>query len=455
METHQVATAEDARAIIAEREPTHIKVGVVDMDGILRGKYMSRDKFLSSLDGGFGFCDVVLGWDANDQIYDNTTVTGWHTGFPDAPVRVLPATCRDIPFEPNTLFFLGEFTDYAEALCPRAVLRRVLAKAADMGFSVKAAFEYEFFVFEETPHSLREKNYRDLKPMAPGMFGYSMIRASAESDFYHALLETCEAMRLPIEGLHEETGPGVLEAALIVQEALEAADRAVLFKTFAKVVAQQHDLMATFMARWSTDLPGQSGHIHVSLLDQDGQAVFHDPSKPAGISDPMRHFIGGQQCLLPELTALVAPTVNSYRRLVPGFWAPTDASWGIDNRTVALRAISGGPKSQRMEYRVSGADNNPYLSLSAALASGLHGIENALEPTPPSNGNAYEATHPDHLKLPRSLGDAARRFRGSDTARSLFGDTFVDHFSASREWEEREFSRAVTDWEMARYFEII
>ncbi|MHA1571008.1 MAG: glutamine synthetase family protein, partial [Alphaproteobacteria bacterium] len=273
--------------------------------------------------------------------------------------------------------------------------------------------------------------------------------------FYHALLETCEAMRLPIEGLHEETGPGVLEAALIVQEALEAADRAVLFKTFAKVVAQQHDLMATFMARWSTDLPGQSGHIHVSLLDQDGQAVFHDPSKPAGISDPMRHFIGGQQCLLPELTALVAPTVNSYRRLVPGFWAPTDASWGIDNRTVALRAISGGPKSQRMEYRVSGADNNPYLSLSAALASGLHGIENALEPTPPSNGNAYEATHPDHLKLPRSLGDAARRFRGSDTARSLFGDTFVDHFSASREWEEREFSRAVTDWEMARYFEII
>ncbi len=455
MEADQVHSAEDARALIAERAPTHVKVGVVDIDGILRGKYMSRDKFLSALAGGFGFCEVVLGWDSNDQTYDNTTVTGWHSGFRDAPVRILPETARDIPFEPNTLFFLCEFTDYAESLCPRAVLRRVLAKAESMGFAVKAAFEYEFLVFEETPHGLREKGYRNLRPMAPGMFGYSVLRASTAANFYHALLETCEAMRLPIEGLHEESGPGFLEAALVVQEGLEAADRAALFKTFAKTVAQQHDFVATFMARWSTELPGQSGHIHVSLTDKEGKAVFHDPDKPAGISDQMRHFIGGQQSQMPELTALVAPTINSYRRLVPGFWAPTDATWGIDNRTVALRAISGGPKSQRVEYRVSGADNNPYLSLAAALASGLHGIENGLEPTAPSQGNAYDVDHPEALRLPRSLQEAAKRLQGSDSARAFFGDAFVDHFAATRDWECREFDKAVTDWELARYFEII
>lgn len=455
MEANLVRTAADARALIAERAPTHVKVGVVDMDGIMRGKYMSRDKFLSALDGGFGFCEVVLGWDSNDQTYDNTTVTGWHTGYRDAPVRILPETCRDIPFEPNTLFFLSEFAGYAESLCPRAVLRRVLAKAESMGFLVKAAFEYEFLVFEETPHGLREKGFRDLKPMAPGMFGYSVLRASTAAEFYHGLLETCEAMRLSIEGLHEESGPGFLEAALIVQDGLEAADRAALFKTFAKIVAQQHDFMTTFMARWTTDLPGQSGHIHVSLTDRDGKPVFHDESKPAGISDQMRHFIGGQQSLLPELTAMVAPTINSYRRLVPGFWAPTDATWGVDNRTVALRAISGGPKSQRVEYRVSGADNNPYLSLAAALASGLHGIENGLEPTAPARGNAYEVDHPEALRLPRSLQEAAQRLRKSDHAQSFFGEDFVEHFAATREWECREFAKTVTDWELERYFEII
>ena len=421
----------------------------------MRGKYMSREKFLSSLEKGFGFCDVVLGWDSHDQLYDNVTFTGWHTGYPDAPVRILPDSCRELPFEDGMLLFVGEFAGDAEAICPRGVLRRVIEKAGSMGLEPFAGFEFEFFVFDETPESARAKHYKNLTPIAPGSFGYSVLRNSTHADFYSDLLAICEAMDFPIEGLHEETGPGVLEAALSVSGGLAAADRASLFKTFAKVLAQQQDRMATFMAKWSPDWPGQSGHIHISLRDKSGKSAFHDPKAEGGMSARMRHFVGGQQALMPEMLALVAPTVNAYTRLIPGFWAPTDASWGVENRTCALRVIPGGEKAQRVEYRVAASDANPYLALAAALGSGLWGIENEIEPGPAIQGNAYEARFPRKLALPTTLWEAAQRLKKSKPARATYGDAFVDHFAATREWEEREFRKHITDWEMERYFEII
>lgn len=455
LDPRKVKTAAEARAIVVERNLTHVKVGVFDVDGILRGKYMSRAKFESALEGGFGFCDVVLGWDSKDQLYDNVRYTGWHTGYPDANVRLLPETCRALPWEEPVLFFLGEFSGKAEEVCPRAVLRRVLDRANRAGFEAFAGFEYEFFVFKETPDSVREKNFRDLKPIAPDHFGYSVIRNSVWSDYYRSLLDLGEKMDFPIEGLHEETGAGVIEAAIGVDTALAAADKAALFKTFAKVHAQRQGLMATFMAKWSPDWPGQSGHIHISLRDAGGKPVFHDPSKPHTMSDTMRWFVGGQQRLMPELLAMVAPTINSYTRLIPGFWAPTDSAWSVDNRTCALRVIPGSAKSQRVEYRVAAADANPYIILAAALASGLWGIENKVEPEPVVEGNAYDMKFPESLALPRTLWDAAQRLKASSMAREWFGEEFVHHFAASREWEEREFRRHITDWELARYFEII
>lgn len=455
MDPRKVKTAADARAIVAERNLTHVKVGAFDIDGIMRGKYMSRAKFESALEGGFGFCDVVLGWDSKDQLYDNVRYTGWHTGYPDANVRVLPETCRALPWEEPVVFFLGEFSGKAEQVCPRAVLRRVLDRAKRAGFEAFAGFEYEFFVFRETPDSIREKGFRDLKPIAPDYFGYSVIRNSVWSEYYRSLLDLGEKMDFPIEGLHEETGPGVIEAAIGVDTALCAADKAALFKTFAKVHAQRQGLMATFMAKWSPHWPGQSGHIHISLRDASGKPVFHDASKPYTMSDTMRWFVGGQQKLMPELLAMVSPTVNSYTRLIPGFWAPTDSAWSVDNRTCALRVIPGSAKSQRVEYRVAAADANPYIILAAALASGLWGVENKVEPEPVVEGNAYDMKFPEALALPRTLWDAAQRLKASPMARQWFGEEFVDHFAASREWEEREFRRHITDWELARYFEII
>jgi glutamine synthetase len=450
-----VRNADDAARIVEERGLTHVKVGFVDLDGVLRGKYMSKAKFQSALAGGFGFCDVILGWDSNDQLYDNVTYTGWHTAYPDAPARIVPESCRAVPAEGGMLFFLVELAGSAEALCPRGVLRRVLQRAEAMGFKAKAAFEYEFFLFQETPESVRAKGYRDLTPMTPGYFGYSTLRNSVHADLYREILETAEAMRFPIESLHTETGPGVIEAAIAVDEAGEAADKAALFKTFLKVLAQNRGLMATFMAKWSAAWPGQSGHIHISLQDKRGKPAFHDVKAERNIGDTMRHFIGGQQMLMPEVLGMTASTVNSYSRLVPGFWAPTSATWGIENRTTALRVIPGAPKSLRVEYRIAAADANPYLALAGALGSGLWGIEHAIEPTAPIDGNAYALKHPRKLALPATLWEAAQWLKGSKPARALFGDAFVDHYAASREWEEREHRRHVTDWELARYFEII
>ncbi len=434
----------------------YVKVGFFDVDGIMRGKYLKVDKFLSALDNGFGFCDVVVGWDSNDQLYDSAKFTGWHTAYPDAEVRIAPDTARAIPFEDNIPLFIAELSGKGEAICPRGTLKRVLKRAADMGFGVNGAVEFEFFMFNETPESVRTKNYQNLNSITPGYFGYSVLRSSVHAEFYHELLAMCRDMRIPLEGLHTETGPGVLEAAIQYDDALESADRAALFKTFTKILAQRRGWMAAFMAKWSNKWPGQSGHIHISLKDKkSGKPVFHDAKKPYKMSDTMRWFLGGQQALMPELLSMIACTVNSYSRLIPGFWAPTNATWGVENRTTALRVIPGSEKAQRIEYRIAAADINPYIALSCAIGSGLWGIENEIEPSKIVEGNAYEQKFPDKMQLPQTLIEAAGRLRKSKAAHELFGEDFVEHYAQSREWEEREFRKYITDWELQRYFEII
>ncbi|GAA5175601.1 MULTISPECIES: glutamine synthetase family protein [Halomonadaceae] len=455
-QARQVTSADQARQLVEERGLSHVKVGLFDIDGVMLGKYMSKKKFFDALENGFAFCDVVLGWDSKDALYDNVQYTGWHTGYPDAALRIVPESCRELPFEDGMLLFLAEFAGPAREICPRGLLERVLTRAEGLGFEVFGALEYEFFLFQETPESIRDKGFRNLKPLTPDMMGYSMLRSSVHSELYHELLALSESMDFPIEGLHTETGPGVLEAAIGVDAALAAGDKGALFKTFVKVWAQRRGLMATFMAKWSPDYPGQSGHIHLSLRERDaGRSAFFDAAKPYTMSAVQRHFVAGQQQLMPEFLALFSPTVNSYTRLIPGFWAPTEATWGVENRTCALRVIPGSDTSQRVEYRLGSADANPYLALAAAIGAGLYGIEHQLEPDEQVVGNAYTLEHPVHQALPRTLWDAAQRLKASAPARELFGDAFVEHFAATREWEEREFRRHITDWELDRYFEII
>lgn len=447
-------TREEVLARLEELGARRVKVAVTDIDGILRGKYLHIDKARSALEGGFGFCDVVFGWDCSDVCYDNARYTGWHSGYPDAEVRLDPTTFRQIPWEDGVPFLLGDFRGTDEGplgVCPRQALKRVIARAEGLGYAARFGIEFEWFNFRETPDTAAAKRYNSPTPLTPGMFGYSVLRSSLNQGFFRDLMEQCADFRVPLEGLHTETGPGVYEAAIANSDALEAADRAVLFKSAAREIGYRHQVLATFMAKWNASLPGCSGHMHQSLW-ADGRNVFHDEGAPHGMSKTFRHYIAGQLALMPELLAFYAPTVNSYKRLVEGAWAPTKATWGMDNRTVALRVIPGSPKSTRLETRVSGSDMNPYLGVAAALASGLYGIEHQLELGEPVQGSGYAAEAP---RLPGNLYEAAERLDRSEVARSLLGEALVDHFVSSRHWEWRQYERAVTDWEMQRYFEII
>ena len=441
-------------------------LGLADIDGVLRGKFVSADKLagLRAKDGGF--CDCVFGWDMDDALYDSgeEAATGWHTGFPDARYRLVAATARALPgdgADDGTPYFIGEFAadDGGDhPLCPRTLLRRVLARAAASGLGVLAGFEYEFFVFKETPASARAKRYHGLEPFTPGNFGYSVLRGAANAAVFEALMRYCAALRTPLEGLHCETGPGVWEGALAPAEGLESADRAALFKTFSKAFFQRRELMATFMAKWSMDYPGQSGHYHFSLRDERGGNVFAGAGD--ALTDAARWAIGGLCRYAPEFLPMLAPTVNSYTRLVKGAWAPTAATWGVDNRTAAFRFVPGRGEdatAQRIEGRVGGADGNPYLVAAATVGAALLGIEQRLAPPAAVLGNAYdiESGLPAERRFAPTLREAAVRFGASDAARALFGEAFVSHFAATRLWESREHERHVNDWQLGRYFEIV
>ncbi len=453
------AVARKAIADVMKSPGERIKVAVVDIDGILRGKYIHKEKFASAAEGGFGFCDVVYGWDSADTCYDNTTTTGWHKGFPDALARIDFATHRNVPWDGNVDFFLGRFVRPGKRgeepfpLDPRQVLARVLARADKLGFAPMCSLEFEFFNFAETPQSWAAKNGVGPTPITPGMFGYSLLRANQSREYMTALFEDLGAFKVPIEGLHTETGPGVFEAALVYSDAMEAADRAVLFKSGAKEIGARFGVMPSFMAKWSQQYPGCSGHCHQSLSDGK-RNVFYDANGRAGMSKLFESYLAGQLEFLLQLGPMLWPTINSYKRLVDGFWAPVKPTWGIDNRTASFRMIPGSAKSTRLETRCPGADVNPYLAIAACVASGLAGVEKNLKlKTAPIAGTNQGAENIP--RAPRTLIETTRIFRDSAFARDWFGDEFVDHFAATREWEWRQWLDAVTDWELKRYFEII
>ncbi len=435
-----------------------VKIAYSDIDGILRGKYISSEKFLSVAETGTTFCDVVFGWDAGDVVYDNVKYTGWHTGYPDAPARIDLSTFRKIPWENDVPFFLGEIIDEKgnpAYVCPRQLLKKIINDAAKEGFTAYFSQEFEWFNFAETPQSANDKQFKNLIPLTPGMFGYSILRSSLETPYFNDLFDLLKKFNVPLEGLHTETGPGVYEAAIQYSGALEAADRAVLFKTAVKEIAYRHGVLATFMAKINENLPGCGGHVHQSLWDKASKKnLFYDEKAKNKVSALMQCYIAGQLYCLPHILPMFAPVINSYKRLVEGAWAPTTLTWGIDNRTVALRVLNNSSKSCRLETRVIGSDVNPYLAMAASLASGLYGIKHRLKLKQPAiTGNGYKED--SYGRLPATLEKATEAMKQSAVAKEIFGEKFTEHFVQTREWEWRQHLKAVTDWEYKRYFEII
>jgi glutamine synthetase len=443
---------------VKEHPSGKVKIAFTDIDGVLRGKYISVDKFLSVIDTNTGFCDVIFGWDAGDVAYNNVQYTGWHSGYPDCPAKLDVCTFRKIPWENNIPFFLGELIDKngdPSYVCPRQLLKKVLSEANELGYIPYFSQEFEWYNFAETPQSAYDKQFKSLTPLTHGMFGYSILRSSLQNSFFEALFDLLKKFDIPVEGLHTETGPGTYEAAIEYSEILEAADRAVLFKTAVKEIAYKHGIMATFMAKINENLPGCGGHVHQSLWDDKGEKnLFYHEEDKLKMSEVMKNYTAGQLHCLPYLLPMFAPTINSYKRLVEGAWAPTTLTWGVDNRTVALRVLSGSNKSCRLETRVIGSDVNPYLAMSAALASGLYGIKNKLKlKQPATSGNGYRDY--SNGTLPGTLDEATKMMKHSDEVKQMFGEKFVEHFTQTREWEWKQHLKAVTDWEYKRYFEII
>ena len=435
-----------------QTEAEYIKVGFTDIDGILRGKYVNAHKFQKVIEGHMGFCDVVFGWDSSDVTYEpGVEATGWHTGFPDAVFTIDPQTKRYIPWEADQEFYLGDFSrdEQFKSICPRSLLRSIEARSHNMGYIPKMAQEFEWFNFKglSTDHDSLPPS-----PITKGMFGYSLLRLSMNHSFIRDLLHGLHGFDVPIEGIHTETGPGVVEACVVYDTATAAADKAILFKQGVKEIGHKHQISASFMAKWKRDLPGCSGHIHQSLWRDDKNVfAFDDAGKSSNI---FQHYLAGQLYCLPHILPMFAPTVNSFKRLVPGSWAPTHVSWGYDNRTCAYRVIESTGASARLETRVSGSDTNPYLAIAASLAAGLYGIENKLPlDLDPVVGNAYDQEN--LTTLPTNLKEATVKMQESEVAEALFGSAFVDHFCKSRLWEWNQFQEAVTDWELNRYFEII
>lgn len=437
---------------------SQVKLAVADIDGILRGKVIHKDKFLEVAEKSIGFCDVIFGWDAADLCYNNVEVSGWHTAYPDARATLDLSTYREIPWNNNIPFFIADFSNdekISASACPRSLLRSVKNEAEKMGYFPVFAQEFEWFNFEETPNSIAAKTYQNLQPITPGMFGYSMLRPSQYQKYFNELFDLLEKFDIALEGMHTETGPGVYEAAIRFDEILAAADKALLFKNSVKEIAYRHGLLASFMAKWDEKLPGSGGHIHQSLWDKtETKNLFFAEKGNHNMSTLMEHYLAGQLMCMPQIMPMYTPTINSYKRLREGAWAPVSVSWGFDNRTSAIRVVGDTIMSKRIEMRLPGADVNPYLAMAASLASGLYGIKHKLKlEIPETKGNAYE--HNNLTKLPTNLSEATQIMKSSAIAKELFGNEFVAHFCATREWECKEYAKAVTSWELKRYFEII
>jgi glutamine synthetase len=447
------ATAQNAIDALQKIGAEHVRLGIFDTDAILREKTVSIQKADKLLQEGSSFSDVLYKWDIAQATYSGGA-------FSDEPTAIDPASGRHYPFASNTALFLMDFVGPHAEISPRNLAKLQILRAARMGYGVRAGFEYEFFLFLETPESLRAKGFRNLRSFAVGNQAYSAVTSAVEDDFISGLTTTMAGMGIELDSFHTELGPGCFEAPLLAREGLRAVDDAALFKTFAKAYAQKQGHMATFMAKWSNEWPGQSGHLHLSLFDLKTKSPlfmgqFKDQNANTEPNQLMSSFLGGLLTYLPETLVMSAHTVNAYRRLVPGSWAPTHASWGVENRSCAARVITRPAPSARIEFRVPSADSNPYLAIAACLACGLTGIEEQMDPPQASRGDAYEEAVEDDRRFPRNLLEAAERFGDSQKARDLFGNAFVDWFVKTRKWEDQVHRAHVSDFDVRRYFEVI
>ncbi|MBI2218752.1 MAG: glutamine synthetase [Candidatus Rokubacteria bacterium] len=429
--------------------------------GRLLGKRLVGRHFVERvLDDGVHACIYLFTVDMEMEPLPGFTLTSWERGYGDMKMVPDLRTLRRIPWLPKTALVLcdvyGEEGHPVEE-APRWVLRRQVERAAALGYSVKAAAELELYCFRDTFEAAQGKRYHGLTPVAGYLEDYHILQTTKEEPLIRAVRNGMEAADVPIETSKGEWGRGQEEINLVYADALEAADRAALYKHGAKEIAYLQGSAVTFMAKYDQNAAGSSFHLHSSLWDRAGRRALFAPvagRKGARREPPplFGHWLAGQLAAARELTYFYAPTVNSYKRYQSGSFAPTRIVAGWDNRTCGFR-LCGEGASRRVENRIPGADANPYLAFAATIAAGLHGITQKLKAPRPYEGNAYEdASLP---QVPKTLRDAIAELEGSKLARAAFGSRVVDHYVHGARLEQEAFDRAVTDWELLRYFERI
>lgn len=440
-----------AREEISRRGLKQVTAAHFDTNGTLRGKLLSTDSFLSALDNGTGMPSVFMATDYNETVVPDLPLTDPKTGYQNGSIRIDPASMRDFPHgdRRDALLFLMQFDDTHAQYCPRAILTTEVEKCSALGWNVFSAFELEFSVLSENQASTLTGCSDSMRAFEDNANFGSIVQQSCNADFYHELSDLSETMGFPLDALHKELGPGVLEVALKPAIGVRNADNSALFKTMAKALAKRRGLLATFMAKLKTSLQGHGAHVHLSLRHNETDApLFYDTDGAYGMSDTMRHFIGGLQQHLPGFTLMALPNINSYKRVIPDAWAPVYPNWGHENRTCAFRVVGESPGSKRIEIRLAGADANPYLALAAFLAAGRLGVENRTEPNDPCTRNGWSAADATLDRFPASLAEAVDRFRASDAAHKVYGTPFVTHLCRMKSAQNLEFTRAVTDWEI-------
>lgn len=448
-----------AEKLIRDNSVDTVRVGAVDLDGVWRGKQVSAAYFLESVAAsGTQISDILFGWDVADRLVDGLSFTGWDTGYPD--IKLLPdlSTLSLMPWEPNTASVICDmFTVHGEPLnlSPRSLLRAAVAKSESLGYTPYAAYEFEFFILDHSIGGIADSQWRDIKPVSKSGYCYSMLHHASSSDVLGLIRKQLREAGVDVEVTNSEHGPGQYEINVKYAGALKAADTAIILKNAIKEIAAKQGMTATFMAKPKADWSGSSGHVHMSLSDAAGKPAFASTGDDRSLSDVGNAFLAGMVKLARDMSVLYLPNLNSFKRKVGGSWSGSNASWGYDNRTVSFRALPSSGKAARVENRVPGADTNPYLVIAASLYSGLYGIEEKLKATNPMVGNAYKASAEQATPLAKSLDEAIEIFRDSAAVKSVFPQQFIDHVVQMKLWEIAQSQAHVTDWELARYLEII
>ncbi|WP_424982507.1 glutamine synthetase family protein [Maritalea sp. S77] len=445
---------ERLKELVKNGEVDTVIAALPDMQGRLMGKRFHAVHFVESAWEETHCCNYLLATDLEMHTVEGYKATSWQSGYGDYVMQPDMTTLRLVPWLEGTAMVLCDVLDHHThdeiPHSPRAVLKKQIARLKELGFEAMTATELEFFIFEKSYDEVRKSGFTELEPISGYNEDYHILQTTKEESVMRPLRNHLYAAGIPIENSKGEAEAGQEELNIRYGAALDCADDHTVAKHAAKEIGWQQGRAVSFLPKWHHDRVGSSSHVHQSLW-KDGSNAFFDPNADLGMSELMRNYMAGLIKYAPDYSYFLAPYINSYKRFQKGTFAPTKTVWSVDNRTAGFRLCGDGSKAIRVECRIGGSDLNPYLAVAAQLAAGIKGIEEKMELAPQTSGDVYEAQKAD--EIPQTLRAAMVTLDKSDMLRAAFGDAVVDHYVRAAEWEQEEFDRVVTDYEIARGFE--